>query len=80
LDKNELDCDKSLKEGLGTRGASYETVQWWISAIKNGREETDNILRNGAPASVMDEHLGKQVKSVLEHVWSISYMQLLHKS
>jgi len=76
LDKSELDCDMSSKEGLGTHAPSCETVHWWVSANKNGWEETDSILRNGAAASLTDEHLGKKVKSVLEHMRSISCMAI----
>ena len=30
--------------GLGTRAPSHETACAWMNAIKNGQEETDNVL------------------------------------
>ena len=48
---------------------SYETVRPWVKAIKNGREETGDAPHGGAPTSATDE---RQVKSVLEHMHSIS--------
>jgi hypothetical protein len=32
----------SLKESSGTHAPSYEAVQRWVNAIKNGWEETDD--------------------------------------
>ena len=40
--KSALECYKSLKEGLGIRASSRETVCRWVNAIKNGQEETDD--------------------------------------
>jgi hypothetical protein len=74
LGENELECDKWLKEDLGTHASSYETVHWCVSAIKNGWEETENILLSGAPTSVMDECHRRQVKFALEHMRGISCM------
>jgi hypothetical protein len=38
--KSALECCKSLKESLGGHAPSYDTVQWWVNAIKNDWEET----------------------------------------
>jgi len=43
-----------------------------VNAIKNGWEEAVDAPRSGAPTSVMDECNMEQVKSVLEHMHSIS--------
>jgi hypothetical protein len=42
-------------EGLGTHAPSYETVHWWVNAIRNEQEERDDTPRSGAPVSAMDE-------------------------
>jgi transposase len=55
LGKNALECYKSLKEGLGIHAFSYETVRRWVNFIKNGREQTDDAPRSGAPTTVTDE-------------------------
>jgi hypothetical protein len=46
LGKSALECYKSLKEGLGTRTSSCETVWRWVNAIKNDREETDDAAHS----------------------------------
>jgi hypothetical protein len=68
LGKSALECYRSLKEGFGTHASSCETDCWWVNAIKNGREETDDASHSSAPTSVTDECHMEQVKSVLEHV------------
>jgi hypothetical protein len=72
LGKSDLECYMSLKEGLGTHTPSYETLRWWVNSIKNGREQTDEAPRSGAPTTATDERHLKQVKSVLEGTRSIS--------
>ena len=57
-----------LKEGLGP----HESVCRWVNSIKNGREETDNAPHSGSPTLVTDEFHMEQVKSVHEHMHSIS--------
>jgi len=67
-----------LKEVLGTRAPSYETVCQWENAFKNGWEETDDASHSGAPTSVTDERRMEQVKSVLEQA-VFHAQQLLQK-
>jgi hypothetical protein len=50
-----LECYKSLNKGLGTQAASYKTFRRWANFFKNGREETDDAHRSGAPTSATDE-------------------------
>jgi len=33
-----------IEGGLGTCAPSHETACEWMNAIKNGQEETDNVL------------------------------------
>jgi histone-lysine N-methyltransferase SETMAR len=73
LGKSALECYKSLKEGLGTHAPSYETVCRWVNFIKNGREQTDNAPRSGAPPTATDELHVNQGNFVLEGTCSISY-------
>jgi len=70
LGKSALECYKSLKEGLGTRASSCETACRWVNAIKNGREETDDVTRSWAP-TVTDECHAEQVKLALEHACKV---------
>jgi transposase len=76
LGKSALECYKSLKEGLGTHAPSYETVRRWVNFIKNGRKQTDDALRSGAPTTATDELHVNQVKFVLEGTRSISCMAI----
>jgi len=54
LGKSALECYKSLKEGLGTRAPSYETVCRLMNAVKNSWEGTDNAPRSGVPIGDMN--------------------------
>jgi transposase len=72
LGKSAVECYKSLKEGLGTHAPSYETVCRWVKFIKNGREQTDDAPRSGAPTMATDELHVNQVKFVLEGTRSTS--------
>jgi transposase len=72
LGKSALECYKSLKEGLGTHAASYETVCRWVNFIKNVWEQTDDASRSGAPTTATNELHVNQVKFVLEGTRSIS--------
>jgi len=59
-------------EGLGP----HETVCQWVNSITNGLEETDDAPHNGTPTSVTDEFHMEQVKSVREHMLSISCTEI----
>jgi hypothetical protein len=41
-------------EGLGAHAPSYETVHWWVNAIRNEQEETDDTPCSGATVSAME--------------------------
>jgi len=51
-----------------------------VNAIKNGPEETDSACHSGAPTLAMDENHMDQVKSVLEHMCSISCITIATSS
>jgi len=68
LSKSALECYKLLKEGLGP----HESVCRRVNSIKNGREESDDAPYSGTPTLVTDEFHTEQVKSVHEHMHSIS--------
>ena len=72
--KSALECYKSLKEGLWTHAASYETVCQWMNAVKNSWERTDNAPRSRVPTLATEGCHMEQVKSVLERWHSISCM------
>jgi hypothetical protein len=74
LGKGALECYKSLKEGLGKRASSYETVGPLVNSIKNGWEETDDAHCSGVPAAATDEYHMECVEPILEHMHSISCM------
>jgi hypothetical protein len=80
LDKSALEGYKSLKEGLGTHAPSHETVRRWVNLIKNGREQTDDAPRSGAPTMATDELHVNQVKFVLKVRAVFHARQLLQKS
>jgi len=74
-----LECYKWLKESLGSHVSSYETVPRWVSAIKNGREETDDASRSAATSSATDERHKEKVKFVLERTHGIGESKNLCK-
>jgi hypothetical protein len=59
-------------EGLGP----HKNVCRWVNSIMNGLEEIDNASHNGTPTSVTDEFHMEQVKSVREHMRSISFTEI----